>query len=224
MDASDLGAADHRQALAGLARINTLSLVCRQLWSRLEPLARRQGSLSLLDLGTGLGDVPLGLARSAQRLGVRVSVSAVDFSPCASELAQQRALEANVPWRSVVHDLTSAPLPIADQSVDATICTLVLHHLSELHAVTLLREVARVSRHRVLVSDLRRSRRGLLAAHIAGRTLTRSRVVRVDAVRSVHNAFTTGEMRSMAVRAGLRQFEVRPMWPFRMILDATTTP
>lgn len=220
MDAADLDEAEHRLALAGLRRINTVSAIDRQLWSRLATEAVGRGPLTMVDVGSGLGDVPLAIAQRAMRFGAKLSVIAIDLSPRAAELARERAVRAGVEWTPVIHDVTRGPLPLADHSVDVAMCTLLLHHLTEGDATAVLGELGRVARRRVLVSDLRRGRLGLFAAHVAGCTITRSRVVRVDAVRSVHNAFTMGEMATMAASAGFERYVVKPMWPFRMILDA----
>jgi hypothetical protein len=97
-------------------------------------------------------------------------------------------------------------------------CSLFLHHLQDRDAVRVLRELARVARVGLVVSDLARSRLGLVLAFGAGRAVTRSRVVHVDSVKSVRAAFTRDELAAMASEAGLNGANVREIWPERLLL------
>ena len=59
------------------------------------------------------------------------------------------------------------------------------------------------ARQLVLINDLSRCGTGLLLAHLAGRLLTTSDVVRIDGPLSVRAAFTPAEAAQLAARAGL---------------------
>jgi hypothetical protein len=100
---------------------------------------------------------------------------------------------------------------------------LVLHHLDEDEAVRLLRTLSTTARWLVIVSDLDRSRLGLLLAWLGTRLLSRSPVVHVDSLRSVRAAFTRGEAASLAARAGLTSWRLTTHWPCRWRLVAERT-
>ena len=53
---------------------------------------------------------------------------------------------------------------------------------------------------------------------MAGHLLTRSPVVRVDAVRSVRAAFTMAEVQAMSLVAGLNGATISRRWPCRYLL------
>jgi ubiquinone/menaquinone biosynthesis C-methylase UbiE len=218
MDDPALDAAEHRRALAGLARINVLSRAGAGLWRGVRRLVPRAQVASLLDVAVGSGDVLIDVARRAQSGGVTLALEACDVSAEALAATGERAAGAG--WRVLAHrrNVVRDGLPHRDRGVDVVVCSLFLHHLTEEQVVGVLREMARVARAGVVVSDLVRCRRGVVAANIVGRVLTRSRVVRVDAVRSVEGAFTVGEMRSMAEAAGMTGATVEPSWPMRMML------
>lgn len=218
MDDPALDAAEHRRALAGLARINALSRAGAGLWRSMRAMAPRGGAASLLDVAVGSGDVLVDVAQRAAREGVTLGLQACDISAEALAATGERATAAGL--RVVGHrrDVVRDGLPHGDGGVDVVMCSLFLHHLKEGEVVGLLREMSRVARRGVVVSDLVRCRRGLIAAGVAGRVLTRSPIVRVDAVRSVEGAFTTEEMRSMARTAGMVGATVSSSWPFRMML------
>jgi ubiquinone/menaquinone biosynthesis C-methylase UbiE len=111
-------------------------------------------------------------------------------------------------------------LPFAPGSVDVAICTLTLHHFPDEEAVRLLREMKRVARDRVLVSDLERSRLNHLGARVLAHTLWRTnRLTRHDGPLSVLRSFTAPELLELGRRAGLRRPVVRRYMPWRLVLE-----
>jgi hypothetical protein len=112
-------------------------------------------------------------------------------------------------------DATESELP---GEYDVVCCSLFLHHLRDEQAIDLLRRLAASAQRLVLVQDLVRSRTGYVLAQLATRTLTRSQVVRVDALRSVRSAFTLTEMKAIAERAGLAGARLKRCWPERFSL------
>ena len=81
-------------------------------------------------------------------------------------------------------------LPFADESVDIVLCSQLLHHFEDELAVALLRELDRVARHRVIVSDLRRSWLAASGIWLVSFPLRFHPVSRHDGVVSVLRGFT----------------------------------
>jgi 2-polyprenyl-3-methyl-5-hydroxy-6-metoxy-1,4-benzoquinol methylase len=220
MDQPGMAADRHRNALAGLARTNWLSGISRSFWRRVRRLAAAEGrtELSVCDIASGAGDVAVGLARRARRAGVKLSVTGYDISPCAVETAQARADAQEIEARFEVRDvLTSAPETAS--RFDVVTCSTFLHHLTAEQAVELLRRMARMARHLVLISDLERGPIGYVVAWSVVRVVTRSAVVHYDGPQSVAAAFTVDEAKQLAFQAGLARAEVRRCWPFRYLLS-----
>lgn len=216
MDDPAIDPRDHAGALAGLARLNRLARSESILW----PLVREAGTghgrrVSVLDVATGSGDVPLALAARARRDGIDIALSACDLSPTALDAARGRAARAEVALETWVQDAVTEPI---GRRFDVVTSSLFLHHLDEDKAVAFLRNVSAAAG-LLLVSDLRRDAAGLAVAWGASRVVTRSRVVHVDAVRSVRGAYTVDEVRGLASRAGLVGAQVRACWPWRMLLS-----
>ena len=65
MDEPSLAPDAHRRALAGLARINALTRSANLLWPTIRDLANEK--LTVLDIATGSGDIPLQLWKRAKR-------------------------------------------------------------------------------------------------------------------------------------------------------------
>jgi SAM-dependent methyltransferase len=167
----------------------------------LAEVAELHGSLgaaaTLLDVGTGLGDIP-GRARArAARAGVALQTVGLDAS---EELV--RASRGHGAW-SVCGD--AMRLPFADRSVDVVTCSQLLHHFTEADGALLVAELDRVARRRVIVSDLRRSYLAAAGFWAASWPLGFHRVTRHDGVLSVMRGFTTRELDTLiAGAAGVR--------------------
>jgi len=214
MDAPHIDPGLHGQALRALARINALSLATARLWTVVRRHARAGGPVRVLDLACGGGDIAVGVARRAARIGLDVEVHGCDRSPFAISWARERARRAGVRARFTELDVIASPLPTGYHVVT---CSLFLHHLGEEEAVRLLRGMASAGLEG-LVQDLRRTRTGYALAWTALHALTRSEIARRDGLRSVRAAFTADELLSLAREADLPRPIVGAAWPQRLVL------
>jgi len=217
IDRPDAEPLELRGAFRALERINWLSRSTWILWPPIHAAAEASGNstLTVLDLATGAGDVPLALWRKARRAGIHLRIAGCDQSPHAVEFARERAQTARANISFFRHDVVCDAIP---DRHDIVMCSLFLHHLAEPAAVGLLANMARAARRLVLVNDLARGRLGYLLAWTTARVLTRSKMVHVDAPRSVQGAFTLAEARLLADHAGLGGANVRGRWPCRFLL------
>jgi hypothetical protein len=101
---------------------------------------------------------------------------------------------------------------------DVAVTSLFVHHLDDDAAAATLRGLAAAAAIGGVVTDLLRSRRGLVLAHLATRLLTRSRVAQVDGPLSVRAARTLPEYRELMERAGLPAARVVATWPERVLI------
>lgn len=224
MDSPALARSAHVRALRGLARLNRLSRAARIVWPSLRSLAEKPrggnsggaaGAVRVLDVATGSGDIPIALAQRARRAGLEFDWHAADLSERALAEAGARAARAGVALTTFVADAVRGPLP---GRYDAVICSLFLHHLDPPDAEAALRRMAGAAERLLIVCDLRRTRPGLVLAACVPPIVTRSDVVRHDAVASARAAYTAEEMLAMARGAGLTGATVRAAWPQRMLL------
>ena len=228
MDDANIDPQVHRRALLGLSRLNRLSQASVSVARVIQELLAARGlpayNASLLDLACGGGDLLLGVRRilgpvpaSSSRKQATTNI-AVDISSTALEVLRERAERQKLDVHRVRVDVLAARLPVGDAGVEVCMCSLFLHHLTRADTLRVLREMARVARSGVVISDLARTRTGLLLAWCASRLVTRSRVVHVDSLKSVRAAWTRNELLELAREAGLHTAEVRAIWPQRLLL------
>jgi 2-polyprenyl-3-methyl-5-hydroxy-6-metoxy-1,4-benzoquinol methylase len=217
MDAPNLDPAAHRSALAGLARINRISGAVGKIAGAVWRMAQREklSHVSLLDIACGGGDVPVGVAAALRRRGVTVNLVLMDKSQTALTQASARAKSANLTCETFCGDVRDGLPKI---QIDVVTNSLFLHHLSEDEVVAALMKMKQQARRMVVISDLRRTKFGWLAAWIGCHALSRSAMVHHDGPASVEAAWTPAELAAMAHRAGMESIALRNCWPWRMLL------
>jgi SAM-dependent methyltransferase len=147
---------------------------------------------TLLDVGTGLGDIPQGAASAARSAGCAMTVIGVDEAFSLLDASRSR-IQLPVCANALA-------LPFRDHAIDVVMCTLVLHHFEDRDAERLLREMTRVSRRAVIVSDLRRSWVAAIGFWLVSFPMRFDPVTRHDGVVSVLRGFTAPDLRRL-VRA-----------------------
>ncbi|HET7587372.1 MAG TPA: methyltransferase domain-containing protein [Gammaproteobacteria bacterium] len=216
MDDPLLNARAHARALHGLRRINRISRTAATVWRPIAAIARAHPgrTLTVLDIATGGGDLPIALSQRAQRQGVALDVQGCDISGDAVSYARAAAVRADVPVKFFRADALGDGLPTRYDIVTAS---LFLHHLTDEQVATLLRKLADHADH-LVISDLIRSRTGYALAWLGTRLLSRSTIVHVDGLRSVRAAFTVAEARELASQAGLDDAHFARRWPSRFLM------
>jgi len=163
----------------------------------------------VLDVAAGSGGL-LNFLRYASR-GKNVSYYGIEMSP---DSARSIARNGNIAVRG-----DALSLPFADASIDIAFCTLFLHHLNQDDAITMLRELRRVSRRKFFVIDLDRRILPYLAYKFLGRFLLQ-RFTRQDGALSIKRAYRADELRKIAQRSGLEQVSIERSAVGRLILSA----
>ncbi len=176
---------------------------------------RRTGARTVLDVGSGSGDVPHALVRDGGRRGAAVRATCLDHSAQMIAIARRRTAGDD---RLTFVCGEGERLPFDDGAFDVVTCTLALHHFEPPAARELLREMRRVARLTPIVGDLARSALAFAATWVWVHATTRNRVTRHDAPLSVRRAYEPREALALAREAGWRAPSVRREPFFRMTL------
>jgi len=174
-------------------------------------------SLNLLDLATGMADIPRAIVTSCRQSQLPVTITAVDRNPEILQIAREYC-QGWPEIRLEQHDLLG--LPFAAGSFDLVLCSLALHHFDSAAAVAVLRRAQEIARLGYIVCDLRRNWLAIWIMELFTRTLIRSHIASHDARQSCRAAFTTSELGRMAQQASLSHFQIkRHHGVFRMVLE-----
>lgn len=225
MDDPSIDPALHREALAGLAKLNWISRSSQALWAAVKSIAqsekmnRPNKPIRLLDIACGSGDLLIEMAKHAQRDNLPLELHGSDISPTALQTLSLQAQQKE----HQIHTHQFDALRVDDWPEDlkphiATI-NLFTHHLNQDDVVRLFQQVAQKTQW-IIVNDLRRSSWNHCWVALGAELLTRSPVVHRDARLSMRAAWTISEMQSIAQAAGLREIQIRPCFPCRMQMVA----
>ena len=211
LDDPDVDDSTRLAAMHDLARANSYfggaRIVLDELWRSLGP--EPPSVVSVLDVGSGIGDIALRARCEARERGVRLDVIGVDVSAVVADAAT----DAGMP--TVTGDARTLPFP--ERSFDVVLCSQLLHHFCDEGAITILRELDRVARMRVIVGDLRRSWLAAGAFWLTAGALRFHRVSRHDGLVSVLRGFRPAELRRLIRNAVGATPDVRRRLGFRLI-------
>jgi hypothetical protein len=193
--------------LRDIARLNGLFGGTRAVVRALEPFFRaatgeggrgKGATWTLLDVGTGLGDIPLAAAAAAWRHGITLRLVGVELNRAAAAAAQR----SGGAGRLALILADGGALPLRPRSVDVVIVSQVLHHLPPDVAVRWIASFSALARRAVVLADLRRSRLAMAGVWLVSYPLGFGAVTRHDAVTSLRRGYTRGELNELLAAAG----------------------
>jgi 2-polyprenyl-3-methyl-5-hydroxy-6-metoxy-1,4-benzoquinol methylase len=203
------------RSLRDVRRANTLLGGTRAVLSEFDHIVSWLGlDATLLDIGTGLADIPARASQLAARHEVRLTVFGVDEAVS--------LLRAATPLLDAGVCADARRLPFADSSVDVVTCSQLLHHFEDEEIPLVLSEMNRVARIAAIVSDLRRSWFAAGGFWLAAWPLGFHPVTRHDGVTSVLRGFTATELAAHVLGSTGETPAVRRHLGFR--LSATWRP
>ena len=202
------------RSIGDVTRSNVLFGGLRSALIAIDDMLTPGASFTLLDVGTGLGDIPAAIAARARSRGATVHTIGLD---------EARDLLGDARTRVDATTCGNATsLPFRNRSIDVVVCSQLLHHFPTEELEHTVRELDRVARGRVIIADLRRSRVAAAGFWLASFPLGFHPVTRHDGVVSVFRGFVASELRDIVQRATGVTPTVRHHLGFR--LTAAWTP
>jgi len=205
MDQPDAPPEELIRDLHDLTKLNRFGLGRRLVWECVRDVIRSnpsQKSWTLLDVATGSADIPRHLVDWARRNHIDLRITATDLHPVTLDFARKQSREYP---EITIEPANLLSLPYAANSFDLVTCSQALHHFGSEDIVIALREMSRIARRVIIISDLYRSKLGCafvwLAVHLGGG----SRFARHDGPASMRNGFKRWELDALAQEAGMQQ-------------------
>lgn len=192
----------------------------------LKPLLRISTSqpIRILDLGTGIADLPEVVVRWAaqQSPAISVEIVAVDANPVTVDYARQslnKRLSPELASLIQVEVADALALPYATNSFDVVMASMFLHHFAEANAIVIVREMQRIARNGIIINDLHRHPLAYYGIYSLTRLLPASPMVQNDGPLSVLRGFEASDLKTIATGAGLQSFSLHWRWAFRWLLS-----
>jgi hypothetical protein len=164
--------------------------------------------LSLLDIGTGLGDLPRVAVRWGARQGIRIVPVGLELNRAAAALARASGLPTTL--------ACAGTPPIREKGVDIVLVSQLAHHLDANSVVQLFRTCDRLARRAVIVADLRRHALAAPSFWCGARLLGFDSVTLMDGVTSLRRGFSRRELLHFMKLAGV-QGKVSQRHGFRLV-------
>ena len=170
------------------------------------------GSVRILDIATGSGDIPHALLDWGRKRGLDLIIVALDNHAGMLQMARETAPDV------FLVQADALALPFAPRSFDLALCALAFHHLGFEASARLLTVMDALTTRGFVVSDLRRDRPTLWGVQASMAALRVHPFTRHDAPASVRRAFTPPEYRKMVGLSGVQNVRLYTPWYFRVAL------
>jgi 2-polyprenyl-3-methyl-5-hydroxy-6-metoxy-1,4-benzoquinol methylase len=207
MDDPDCDPRALERTYAHFALVNRLVSGWRAIYrTRIRPVLRAaRGPVSILDIGSGGGDVARALAAWAARDEFDVSILAIDPDPRAHRYATSRPAPASLRFAAT----TSRALVEQGERFDIVLSNHVLHHLDPAAFEELLDDSERLAVTLAVHNDIRRGAIAYRAYAIATTGTFRGAVIPADGLLSIRRSYRVDELRRIAP-SSWRVFAQRP--------------
>ena len=172
-----------QRSISDVTRSNRWLGGLRAAMAEIREVMGRNGAATLLDVGTGLGDISAEVLREMPAGVMTIGVDEAESLLVAARHRMTYGICAD-----------ALALPFRDASVDVVMCSQVLHHFEFKDAERLIREMNRVARVTVIISDLRRSWIAAAGFWLVSFPMGFHPVTRHDGVVSVLRGFTPTEL------------------------------
>jgi SAM-dependent methyltransferase len=221
MDTEVVDYESFRNCLAELTQANEFSLAYRPTLAFFGRLARenrfpRGRPLSVIDAGSGYGDMGRKLDRWAQKRGLDIEITGVDMNPWSARAAAE-VTEKGRPLRWVTANL----FDYETSGTDVIICSLFAHHLPDPLLISFIKWMEENARVGWFINDLHRHPLPYNFLRFAFWATRRHRFMRHDGPVSVASAFKKQDWARYLREAGLPEGSaVIESWsPYRLCVS-----
>lgn len=212
MDTHDFSFQEFSRYLIHLEYINRFSFAYYPVlqWLKRERLAASPKRWSILDVGSGRGDMARKIWRLSQQYKFSVTVTGIDINPFAT-MAAARLIRKGVPVYFKTEDVFTYTLKTKP---DYIISVQFTHHLNDAELVTFIKWLDRNACQGWFINDLHRHPIPYYGIKFALRLLPVHRFTKYDGPLSVARAFTKKDWQGLLNEAGIEKSRISIRWHF----------
>lgn len=226
MDSADTDFETFRACLVDLSKVNYLTLAYRPTLRFFEHLARSgrlpaDRSITVVDVGSGFGDMVRKIDRWAVRRGFKVDLIGVDQNPLSARAAEE-VTALGRPIRFVAANIFAYQPP---SQVDIVISSLMTHQMDDTSLIRFLSWMEANAAIGWFVNDLRRSALAYHLFYVTSRVLGFHEFVRNDGPISIACAFEVADWRRLLDSAGIPRAaaKISKAFPYRLCVSRLKT-
>jgi 2-polyprenyl-3-methyl-5-hydroxy-6-metoxy-1,4-benzoquinol methylase len=214
MDDPALDAGTYTRVLHDLARVNTVTLARRPTLSFLDRALGTRGTLKLLDVGFGDGDMLRTVARWARRRGIEARLVGVDLNKRSVQAAREATpAQLGIDYRAGDYG------ELAGEGWDCVISSLVAHHMTGDQLMAFLRFMEREASAGWFVNDLHRHAFAYSGWPLLAGLMRWHPIVRHDGHLSIARSYRPAEWPPLLAQAGVSGARVFRSFPFRLCVE-----
>ncbi len=215
LDGDDVGAELFAEVMDDLASVSRVLLAHGPTIGFLHRATRtlpRGSVISILDVGSGEGDLLRRIRRWSDHRGLDARLSGIDLNPRSADAAHART-----PAAMAIEYLTGDVFGHGGP-VDFVVSSLFTHHLTDAQVIRFVQWMQRTAARGWFVNDLHRHPVAFHAFGLTARLARWHRIVREDGQTSVARAFRPQEWHALLAQAGV---EARVSWKplFRLCVE-----
>jgi len=215
MDDFSLEGEELREALDKIASINQLLGGNKVTIDGVEQLLGNvslNGTITIVDIGCGNGDMLRTLAQYAKNKGLVFELIGIDANGFTVNHAQQLSVDyENISFRC--EDIFDASFK--EVKADLFLCTLTLHHFKNEEIEYLLPLFYRNSRLGIVINDLKRSGLAYRLFQLLCVVFRLNTMSREDGLTSILRGFTNEELIRFSNQMNFNKWSIRWRWAFR---------
>lgn len=218
LDNLDLKGDALHQTLSGLQQINkwfgNVKTVQKALWKVIQK--RNLKMVTIIDLGSGGGDLLIVLASFLTQKGIEYNMLGIEGNPNSVEYAQQKALNLlpNLQFKTVDILASNFQLP----KCDILISSHFMYHFKDVELVQFLKQQQSSVRHCILISELQRSRIAYQLFRWFVPLLGFHPMIVQDGSTAIRRAFKRQELQHIFKEANISSYSIEWKWAFRFLI------
>ncbi|HDS01674.1 MAG TPA: methyltransferase domain-containing protein [candidate division Zixibacteria bacterium] len=217
MDSGDYTDEELRGDFKNIRLANKLTRTYSNLKSILNDIINKKNleDITILDVGTGMADIPLELANHCSENGTRAKIKGIDPNPRAIKIAREFIKD----HRDIEFEARSIQDFRDDEKFDFVISNHTLHHIPDADILETLNKMFRMARHGLIISDIRRTRLGHCGASIISKFIG-NRLTSNDTPASIRKALSKSELIQVLQESDIENYRIEYSFPYKFILVA----